>query len=62
MTPEEKELIALKRLRYQVNRFMWTPRSDGDRLYKATVRLNKAWRVSEARDTAKATTSEARDC
>lgn len=51
MTPEEKELVALKRLRYQVNRFMWTPKSDGNRLYKATVRLNKAWRVAEARDT-----------
>lgn len=55
MTPAEKELIALKRLRYQVNRFMWTPRDDGNRLYKATVRLNKAWKVAEARDTERAT-------
>ena len=57
MTAAEKELVALKRLRYQVNRFFWAG-LDEERQRRAFLRLNKAWRVAEARDTARATTSD----
>lgn len=50
MTPEEKELIALKRLRHQVNRLMWTSRDDQERHDKVMQRLVKVWMVAEARD------------
>jgi hypothetical protein len=49
MTAQDKELIALRRLLYQVNRFMWTSRGDNGRLHKAVSRLSLAWRIAEAR-------------
>lgn len=59
MTSEEKELVALKRLRYQVNRFFWAG-LDQERQRQAFRRMNKAWRIAEARDTTKIVSSERR--